>query len=176
MKFVDPARLTEALNQIAQLAKKEGVRVALCGGFAMQLYGSDRLTGDLDVVANKLITTLPEGTPLTFGGNQTEAPNGVPTDIIVRTDQAKKIYTAALTAAKRISSVPVPVVTPEFLAVMKLVAKRGKDELDLEFLIKSKVIDLKKTRALVEKLVGWFAADEFDSYVSVAQWKASQGK
>lgn len=78
-KFLSPAELAQALQEVVDLAKKERVTVALVGGYAMQLYGSDRLTGDLDVTADKKIKALTEVGTLSFGGVKAVAPNGVPT-------------------------------------------------------------------------------------------------
>jgi hypothetical protein len=47
------------------------VRIALLGGFALQQYGSDRLTGDIDIAAPEVLDGLPAGKALTFGGVQT---------------------------------------------------------------------------------------------------------
>lgn len=59
---------------------------------------------------------------------------------------------------------------------MKMVARRDKDDIDVRYLVTSDVLDLKKTRALVEKYLGWFTAEDFDSLVAEAQWKASRGR
>jgi hypothetical protein len=142
----------------------------------MQVYGSDRLTGDIDVIATGPISGLPAGRPLLFGGTSTFAPNGVPTDVIVRSDKATKVYRVALTQAKRTPGVPIPVVRPEHLAVMKMIAGRDKDMLDLNYLVMSGEMDLTEARAVIEEHLGWFAANEFDNFVAEARWKASRGK
>ena len=173
-KFLAPEQLHAALAEVVALAKKEGVHMALAGGYAMQQYGSPRLTGDVDVVASETVRAL-KGKALTFGGRRTKATAGVPVDIIVRSDDAKDLYEAALASAVNIGG-PCPVVRPEFMAAIKLEAGRKKDEDDLEFLIVARRIDIPKARAIIKQYLGWFAAKEFDSYVAEAQWKASREK
>jgi len=45
--------------QVAEIAEREGIRIALCGGLAMQSYGSPRLTRDVDLVADARLSSLP---------------------------------------------------------------------------------------------------------------------
>ena len=73
-RFLDPKQLESAAAEVGALAKQEGVRVALIGGFALQHYGSDRLTGDIDFAADSVLEGLPSGPPLSFGGVQTTSP------------------------------------------------------------------------------------------------------
>jgi hypothetical protein len=175
-KFLDPALLAEAVGQVGALAKAEGVRVALIGGFALQLYGSDRLTGDVDFAAEESVRALPRGTALSFGGEQTEAPNGVPVDIVVRHDDYAPLYADAVEKATRVRGVPVLVARPEHLAAMKMVASRVRDDADLEFLIASGTVDPTKARRIIRKYLGPYAADEFDRVVEVVAWKTSRGR
>lgn len=51
-KFLDASQITGAITEAAALARKQHVRVALAGGCAMQIYGSDRLTADVDLIAS----------------------------------------------------------------------------------------------------------------------------
>lgn len=72
-RFISPEEATAAIAEVAARAREEGVRVALAGGNAMQLYGSDRFTADVDFVAAEIIMALPcEGT-LSFGGTKSRA-------------------------------------------------------------------------------------------------------
>jgi hypothetical protein len=52
-----PLLSTEELDKVsrtlAERAAAEGIRVAVTGSFAMNLYGSRRLTADVDVIADK---------------------------------------------------------------------------------------------------------------------------
>jgi hypothetical protein len=161
---------------VAAIARDEGVRVALLGGYALQLYGSPRLTGDIDVVADDAIDALPEGKALSFGGFQTFAPNGVPVDLVLRDDDYAALYEEALARAAEIPEAPMPVVQPEYLAAMKMVAGRARDAADLEWLVVSDAADLVETRRIVRRHLGPYAAQEFDRIVEEARWKASRGR
>jgi len=168
-KFYSTEMLEEAVEQIADIAADDGILVALIGGFAMQLYGSDRMTGDIDVIADDAFESLPRGTPLAIGGEQTTAPNGVPVDIVERTDEeARALYDDALGHAIEIEGIAMRVVLPEYLAVLKIEAGRRKDELDLHFLIADEVIDLEKTARIIQKHLGRYAVREFWQTVEIA--------
>jgi hypothetical protein len=176
-QYLDPALLTAAAAEVGAIAKAEGQSVALIGGLAMQVYGSDRLTGDLDVVAYERLTALPYGPPLSFGGEQTQAPNGVPLDIVLRDDIYKPLYDEALERARRVKGLPIPVVLPEYLAAMKMAANRGKDRVDLEFLLSVPgLLDPKRTLRVVRAHLGAYAGDELHSLLQEAVWKASRGR
>lgn len=177
-KFLSPEVLAAALRQVAQVAKEEGVRVALVGGYALQFYGSQRLTADLDLVAERALEGLPADRQLSFGGVGVTAKNGTVVDLIVRDDDYAKLYEAALDHAAAHRKVATPIVLPEYLAAMKLASGRGKDELDLEFLILS-VLDTAgrvRARKVVKKTMGAYAAQEFDRVVEETEWKASKGR
>ena len=174
-RFLDPKTLDEAAAEIARLAEAESVQVALAGGYALQLYGSPRLTGDVDVVVDELIQALPPGPALSFGGVQTEAPNGVPVDMMLRDDDYARLYKEALRAARPHEGAPMPVVTPEYLVAMKMVAGRPRDEADLDWLITADVADLRRARKIVREHLGPYAAGELDRIVEVARWRASRG-
>jgi hypothetical protein len=173
-RFLAPEVLDEAAAEIAQIAEAEHVRTALVGGYALQLYGSPRLTGDLDVVAERAIEALPEGEALSFGGYQSNAPNGVPVDVVLRDDDYVSLYEAALLSAVDVHESPIPVVQPEYIAAMKMVAGRARDEADLEWLITSQTIDLPRTKKIVRQHLGPYAVQEFDRIVEQARWRASR--
>lgn len=175
-RFLDPALLAEAVKQVSELAKKEGVRVALIGGFALQFYGSDRLTGDIDIAAEERVQALPRGKALSFGGEQTKAPNGVPVDVVLRDDDYASLYDEAIAKASHVKGMPILVVRPEYLAAMKMVAGRGRDSTDLEFLILSGVADVGKTKRVIKKFLGLYGAEEFERIVDEVAWKASRGR
>lgn len=175
-KFLDPALLGEAVEQIGALARRERIRVVLIGGFALQLYGSDRLTGDVDFAATERIDALPHGKPLSFGGEQTEAPNGVPVDLVLRDDDYASLYEEAIERAKKMPGIAVPVVCPEHLTAMKMVAGRGRDEADLAFLIVSEIVNPTKARRVIRQHLGPYAAGEFDRLVDEVRWRASRGE
>ena len=169
-KLLSVDEIDEAVAELARAAKLEGVRVALHGGVAMQFYGSPRLTSDVDILADDEIMSLPNMGHLTFGGQKTCTSNGAAVDVIVRSDDWADLYEAALDTAGRIKGVPMRVVRPEYMAAIKMAAHRPKDQDDLAFLI-TEGLDLKKTRRVVSKYLGRYAAMEFDSLAAEAFWR-----
>jgi len=174
-KFLDPRQIEEALVQIRELTSLQNIGVALVGGAAMQLYGSDRLTKDVDFVAEAVPTGVIRKRKLTFGGYVTETRTGIPVDFIVRRDDFASLYEDALLRARNMG-VGVRVVRPEHLAAMKLVAQRDKDELDLKTLINSGHLDLKKAKSIIKKHLGAYAVLDFESYVLEAEWRKNKEK
>lgn len=173
-KFLDPARVNAALAEVATVTRKDGVRVALLGGVALQLYGSDRFTTDLDVVASGYPDPngpLPTKGVLTFGGVQSEASNGVPVDLIIRDDERAELYDAALENAKPVAGVPIPVVTLPYLGAMKLASGRAKDIQDLEFILRSNPKIYNQIKKLVRKYLGEFEVEELESIKNTIDWK-----
>jgi hypothetical protein len=170
-QFLDPAKALAAIKEVAELANKAGVRVALAGGNAMQLYGSDRLTADVDVVSAEILMSLPRLGALTFGGTKSKASNGVPVDVIVRTDDRAALYDEALDHAQQLPGIPIPVITLPYLGTMKLAAHRGKDLQDLNFILVKTNVNYKKLREVVVKHLGEDAADDLDAYQLAAAWE-----
>jgi hypothetical protein len=180
-----PQLLQEASALIGDIADRQRTRVALVGGFALQYFGSTRLTGDIDVVAAGPLQELEPTRTLKFGGQKATvvaAGNAsigknvsVPVDVIVRDDDFADLYEAALdhTVDK---GAPLLIIEPEYIAAMKLVAGRRKDEDDLTFLITSNVIDIGKTERIVRKHLGAYALREFRSFVDEAKWRASRSE
>jgi len=175
-KFLSPEVLQEAAEQVQALAASEGLQAILIGGYAMQLYGSDRLTGDVDFAALSRITSLPEGQPLSFGGQKTTAPNGVPVDVVVRSDDYEALYQEAIHSAALDEETGLLVARPEYLAAMKMVAGRDRDDSDLEALILSGGLDLVQARKIIKKHLGTYAVDELGRAVDEANWKAEKGR
>jgi hypothetical protein len=174
-KFLDPKTIDEAIAEIALRAKRQGTKVALVGGAALQHFGSTRMTVDIDVIADDTLDDMPVGKPLTFGGEQTKAINGAPVDIIVRDDDYKRLYQSAIATATTMPGVPIPVARPEYIAAMKFAAGRRKDEDDLEFLILNNVIDVKETEKIIYNHVGGqFAKEQFSAFVESTRWMASK--
>jgi hypothetical protein len=159
-------RLEEALYEVLRLAEREDRSVVVAGGMAMQVYGSDRLTADVDVLSDGFLSGLPRGKALTFGGETTHASNGVTVDVICRTDDYKELYEEALTAALdnfATSESDFPVVDVEYLAAMKFAAGRFKDRADLVFLVKETGLNRETLRVIVRKHLGRYAVRELDN-------------
>jgi hypothetical protein len=144
---------------------------ALVGGVAMQVYGSDRLTKDVDFALDQEPSdkrNLRKIKPLGFGGESYRAPNGAKVDLIVRNDEYSNLYEDALANLQQTPE-GISIVTPEHLAAMKLAAGREKDILDLKWLIRQPdLLDTKEARSIVYRFMGRFAQDRFDDIVDQA--------
>lgn len=175
-KFRDPEALLVAAQDVAEIAREGHVSVALTGGLVMQMYGSDRLTGDVDFLADGTIPRLPLLGKLTFGGVRSRAPNGVPVDLIIRIDDYAALYEAALRKARLDRTLGLRVVTPEYLAAMKLAAGRpAKDVPDLEHLITVEAFNLDATRKIIRKFLGVYAVADFNEVLEEVAWKTKRG-
>jgi len=129
----------EAARKIGEIAASENVEWALVGGVAMYLYGSPRLTKDVDIIASNFVS-LEANAPLTFGGNNYIVEVGkykVAVDWIVRSDGYAKYYRAALEEAVVFPN-GMRLISPEWLVILKMFAGRQKDYDDAIFLLKEK--------------------------------------
>lgn len=132
---LDSESATEAIIAVAEVARSNGVDWALVGGIAVALYGGDRNTKDVDVIANKLLPLESEG-KLRQGGERYSikaAKREVFVDWILRNDSFKKLFQVALGEAVKLNDVPV--LTPEWLVILKFIAGRFKDQEDAVFLL-----------------------------------------
>ncbi len=145
-----------ALEELAQLARQSGIRYALAGGIAMHLYGFTRATTDVDVVADRTLTVEAQRR-LSFGGESYAVPLGAQTvtvDWIVRDDDSAEWYAGALDAAID-SGTGHPIIAPEWLVVLKFFAGRGKDHLDLLWLLRQDgLVDRAEVQRIVVTVMG----------------------
>lgn len=131
----------EAAQQVGKLAEQEEIAWALAGGLAMHLYGSPRLTKDVDIIASQNLSLIPQH-QLSFGGSNYTLQIGkyaVPIDWNVRSDGYQKLYRAALQDAIRLPN-GLRIVTPEWLVILKFNAGRQKDLDDIVFLLREKTL------------------------------------
>ena len=145
-QMIDTETGLAALDKIAETAKKQDVEWALVGGVAMHLYGSSRLTKDVDVIASAVLD-LDSERNLGFGGKRYQVKIGkkeIPVDWIVRNDTARKFYERALKQAHKLSN-GLPIITPEWMMILKYIAGRFKDQQDAVFLLKQKNLVNRKT-------------------------------
>ncbi len=146
----------EAARHIAEVAEKEGVDFALAGGIAMHLYGFTRATTDVDLIASDVLD-LEADHDLSFGGESYQVEVGarmINVDWIVRDDDAADIYQAALAGAEE-SAVGLRIITPEWLVIIKKLADRGKDHLDLLWLLRREgLVDREKVADLLRAVFG----------------------
>jgi len=164
-QMIDTETGLEALDKIAKTAKKQAVEWALVGGVAMHLYGSPRLTKDVDVIASAILDLESERN-LGFGGKRYQIKIGkkdIPIDWIVRTDTARKFYEQALKQAHQLKT-GLPIITPEWMIILKYIAGRFKDRQDAVFLLKQKKL---VNRRLIRQKIIETAGGEYWALVAV---------
>jgi hypothetical protein len=146
----------DALEELAKLARRASIRYAIAGGIAMHLYGFTRATTDVDVVAEDVLD-LDAQRELSFGGESYSVKVGrqvIPVDWIVRDDDYAEWYAAALDAAVE-SGVGHPIIAPEWMVVLKFFAGRGKDHLDLLWLLRQDgLVDREEVRRIIVEVMG----------------------
>lgn len=146
----------EAAQQVGQLAAQEEIEWALAGGLAMHLYGSPRLTKDVDIIASKELSLAPQH-PLNFGGSSYTLQVGkysVQIDWIVRNDGHQVFYRNALKEALRLPN-GLRVISAEWLVILKYNAGRQKDLDDIVFLLRQeKLVDRPAVKQKVIETVG----------------------
>jgi hypothetical protein len=172
-KLLGPADLEEAARALLKSASVEDKRIAFCGGFAAQKYGSGRLTADLDVVARDPPPAAFSGKrPLSFGGVRGKA-GKVPIDWIVRDDRWSLLYEDALRCA--CPAAGLPLIRREHLVAMKMVAGRSKDELDVAaMLLRASAEAIERVAATVKKYLGAYAEDDLHAILAEARWRAGK--
>lgn len=138
LDLLDDESATEVIKTVAEISKTNGVNWALVGGLAMAVYGSDRNTKDIDIIADKLLPLENKGL-LRQGGERyliKTTKKVVAVDWILRNDEFKKLFQVALAEAVKINDVPI--ITPEWLVILKFIAGRFKDQEDAVFLLSRK--------------------------------------
>ncbi len=155
IELLDTVSATEAIETVGNMADANGIAWALCGGLAMIIYGSPRLTKDIDIIAARRLPLPPEQiiSYLKQGGEhfriQTSS-QSVPVDWILRGDEVRKFYQAALAEVVKIEGLPL--LTPEWLVILKYFAGRFKDQEDGIYLLSQEdLVNRKKIRELVLK-------------------------
>jgi hypothetical protein len=153
--LLDEDSATQAIETVGNLADENGIEWALAGGLAVILYGSDRLTKDVDIIAAKTLPLKNKGL-LIQGGERYEiktAKKTVAVDWITRSDEARRFYQEALKDAVLMGDLPI--LTPEWLVILKYLAGRFKDQEDAVFLLTQKnLVDRAKIRDMIVKISG----------------------
>lgn len=140
-----PADVGVAVREASAALAKAGVRHALCGGVAVSCYAEPRATKDVDFLVGEeafehhgLLVTLKAGIPLRVAS--------VPIDTVPLVPKLAGLE-ASLVESPRADGIPV--VSPEALVVMKVVAGRLRDQGDVQALLESGAVDVDGCRALV---------------------------
>ena len=135
--MIDTDAGISAVKKLAEIAEKEQIEWALAGGIAMHLYGSPRLTKDVDVISLKRLP-LAAIRPIGVGGESYEVMVGkkrIHVGWIVREDNYRHYYFQALKDTNMLKN-GIRIITPEWLAILKYIAGRDKDLNDIVFLLK----------------------------------------
>jgi len=153
--LLDDKSAMETIETVAKLAEENDIDWALAGGLAVILYGSDRLTKDVDFIASKKLPLESKGS-LVQGGERYSVKTSnkeVTVDWITRDDEARKFYERALKDAVMIRETPV--LSPEWLVILKYIAGRFKDQEDGVFLLKQKdLVDRNKVKQMIIEIGG----------------------
>ena len=150
---LDEDSAKEAISAVGELAEANNIAWALAGGMAVIVYGSDRMTKDVDIIASQVLPPkFKVAGRLRQGGERYEIAtrNRVTNvDWIIRSDGFKTMFSEALSEAVEIKGVPV--LTPEWLVILKFIAGRFKDQEDAVFLLSRK--GLVDRRIIKEKII-----------------------
>lgn len=154
LDLLDEESATAVIETVAEIAVENDAKWALVGGLAMALYGSDRTTKDIDIIADKLLPLERVG-ELRQGGERYIIKTNkkeVAVDWIIRKDEFKQLFAEALNEAVKINDVPI--LTPEWLVILKFIAGRFKDQEDAVFLLSQK--GLVNRELIKQKLINLF--------------------
>jgi hypothetical protein len=113
----------------------------------------------VDFASLRPLRALPLEQPLSFGGYRSQSSGGVPVSWVVRSDDYEAVFREAIGNPRTLARVPAPVVRPEYLVAMKMVARRPKDRLDLADLLSFDVVDIDEALRIIEQPLGAYAAD-----------------
>jgi hypothetical protein len=157
LDVIDEESASQAIDLISKIAEENKIDWALVGGLAMNFYGSDRLTKDIDMIATKRLPMPKEKIvgQLRQGGERYQAETEkkvVSVDWIIRSDEFKALFQEALAEAVKIEDLPI--LTPEWLVMLKFIAGRFKDQEDAVYLLSRK--DLVNREIIKEKIIKHF--------------------
>lgn len=146
--------MQDAVAALARILERAGVPYTLIGGHAVNVWLEPRFTADVDVTVQATPADLARLTALLAAegfavarAHGAELPSGPD---FVRFVSSGSAVTLEIQIAKtwfqlevirRASSAPVHVASPEDLIVMKLIANRAKDRIDLEGLVRLPALD-----------------------------------
>ena len=158
LDLLDEESAAQAIKTVGELAKANDIAWALVGGIAMALYGSDRNTKDVDIIATKPLPVSNEQIVgrLRQGGERYDVKTekrSVAVDWIIRNDEFEHLFQTALQESVLIGEIPI--LTPEWLVILKFIAGRFKDREDAVFLLSRKsLVDRNLIKEKIINLLG----------------------
>lgn len=180
---ITTAQGIEAVLTLAEIAKENDIEWAIAGGIAIQIYGFTRATTDVDAIASGILP-LEGKRELSFGGKSYQVlidDEEITVDWIVRNDSYDDFYQVALKEADDLEGIKI--ISPEWLAILKHLANRGKDELDLMWLLREPdLVDREIMFEHLEKIRGKYAQPIIDAlksdclYADVLKARDEQGE
>lgn len=136
LRFISP-QVLRALRMASENLTRLGIRHAICGGVAVGAYGHIRATKDVDfLVGDEAFIT--HGSLVTFAPGVPWAIDGIPTDMVPLSPPDKPEQDLSFMESEvkyPYDLAGMPVVSPEALITMKLVAHRSKDLDDVAALL-----------------------------------------
>ena len=168
----------DVAGKVVKKAQENKIDCALCGGLAMHVYGFTRATIDVDFIAAERLP-LPASRKLQMGGEAYHLRSGekdIEVDWIIRDDDRKEVYEAALAGATSTED-GLPIVTTEWMVILKYLAGRGKDQIDLLWLLREEgLVDRELVKQHINDLFGrysfWPLADIDNLYLEADVMKA----
>jgi len=136
LSFIAP-KVLNALQAASENLSRLGIRHAICGGVAVGAYGHVRATKDVDFLVGDEAFIV-HGKLVTFAPGVSWAIEGVPTDMIPLSPPDKPEQNLAFMEHELDTPYNLegmPIVSPEALVTMKLVAHRSKDLEDVAALL-----------------------------------------
>ncbi|MFN0124471.1 MAG: hypothetical protein ACKV2V_28560 [Blastocatellia bacterium] len=133
---ISTAEGLEVARAAAAHARELNIACAVAGGLAMHLYGFTRATTDVDFIAAALLG-WPPADRISCGGASyatQAAGRDIAHDWIVRDDFFRDFYEAALRDAIETEQ-GLRVISPEWMVIIKYISGRGKDQIDLLWLL-----------------------------------------
>ena len=150
----------EVAKAAVKAAREQGIVCALAGGLAMHLYGFTRATTDVDMVASAPLDWQAKD-KLSFGGETYPAAAGkreIDLDWIVRDDFFREFYEAALRDAIE-TDAGLCIISPAWMVILKYIAGRGKDQIDLLWLLQQpNLVNRDEVRTRMIEVMGAKAA------------------
>lgn len=141
------ADISKAARTASDSLRRHGVRHALCGGLAVGAYGHIRATKDVDfLVGPEAFVGDPDGL-VEFAPGVPFRIGTIPTDSVPVPKELPGLL-AVLDAPGDLDGIPI--VSPEALICMKVVAHRRRDQLDVIELLKGGVTTGAKVRVLLQ--------------------------
>jgi hypothetical protein len=160
---VTSPEIAVAVREASRALRSAGVRHALCGGIAVGAYGRPRATKDVDFLVGEeafvkhgLLVTMNPAVPTKVGT--------VPVDSVPLEPHLRALEPILDAPAE---SEGVPVVPPEALIAMKLVAGRLQDQADIASLLENGAVDPQECRAWL--VARGFAVEMYDELVRKVQ-------